>query len=317
MGGMQPTKNSSNMMQDATTSTWPSMPATKRSESYISSQNMEPLQPVARPIFTVDPLSFERDQKSNAISFVIHAVVITLILTLALKARTIVEPDQIIVSTPVDFKLTVPPPMVTPPIAKVEGGGGAKAIVQPKPDPIPTIAKAPQISTHSIIRLDQPKLALAPTEQVKMPDEVNPMPAFAAANTPQIEMAKAPKGTGTGFGSIGGGGLGGGHGVGSGGGYGGGLMSVGGGVSAPQPIRTVQPEFTEEARRAGFQGSVSIKLIVDSQGNPQDIRVMSHLGMGLEDKAVEAVRQYKFKPAMFQGHPVAVEILLDVAFRLH
>lgn len=291
--------------------------SSKRSESYISSPNLEPLQPAARPIFTIDPLSFERDQKSRAISFVIHAIAITLVLTLALRAHNIVEPEQITEVTPVDFKLTAPPVITPPPIAKVEGGGGAKTFVQPKADPVPTLAKAPQIMTHSIIRLDQPKLALAPTEQVKMPDETTPMPAFAANNAPQIELAKAPKGTGNGFGSIGGGGLGGGHGVGSGGGYGGGLMSVGGGVSAPQPIRTVEPDFTEEARRSGLQGNVSIKLIVDAQGNPQDIRVMSHLGMGLEEKAMAAVRQYKFKPAMFQGHPVAVEILLDVSFHLH
>ena len=64
-------------------------------------------------------------------------------------------------------------------------------------------------------------------------------------------------------------------------------------------------------------GNVQIKLIVDSQGNPQDVRVVSHLGMGLEEKAVEAVRQYKFRPAMFQGHPVSVQIVLDVAFHLH
>jgi TonB family protein len=106
-------------------------------------------------------------------------------------------------------------------------------------------------------------------------------------------------------------------GPGIGGGYGGGLMSVGGGVSAPQLIHSVEPEFTDDARLANYQGSVSIKLIVDSQGNPQDVRLASHLGMGLEEKALEAVRQYKFKAAMYQGHPVSVQILVDVAFHLH
>ena len=94
-------------------------------------------------------------------------------------------------------------------------------------------------------------------------------------------------------------------------------MSVGGGVSAPQVVHSVEPDFTEDARQANFQGNVAIQLIVDAQGNPQDIRVARHLGMGLEQKAIEAVRQYKFRPAMYQGHPVAVQIVIDVDFHLH
>jgi len=92
---------------------------------------------------------------------------------------------------------------------------------------------------------------------------------------------------------------------------------VGGGVSAPQVIHSVEPEFTEEARRANHQGNVTIKLIVDSQGNPQDVRLASHLGMGLDEKALEAVRQYRFKPATYEGHAVSVQIVIDVAFHLH
>ena len=94
-------------------------------------------------------------------------------------------------------------------------------------------------------------------------------------------------------------------------------MSVGGGVSAPQLVHSVEPEFSEDARRQNFQGSVSIKLIVDSQGNPQDVRLLSHLGMGLDEKAIEAVRQYRFRPAMYQGHAVSVQIVIDVDFHLH
>jgi TonB family protein len=118
-----------------------------------------------------------------------------------------------------------------------------------------------------------------------------------------------------------GGGIGMGHGIGagpgSGGGYGGGLMSVGGGVSAPQVIHSVEPEFTESARSANYQGTVSIQLIVDSQGNPQNVQVMRHLGMGLDEKAIQAVKEYRFRPAMYQGHPVAVQMVIDVDFHLH
>jgi TonB family protein len=76
-------------------------------------------------------------------------------------------------------------------------------------------------------------------------------------------------------------------------------------------------EQTPEARGANFQGSVSIQLIVDSQGNPQNVRVVRHLGMGLDEKAIEAVRQYRFKPALYEGQPVAVQLVIDVDFHLH
>jgi protein TonB len=274
-----------------------------------------------RPIFTVDPLAFKGDQKSRAISFVVHGVVITLLLTLALKARTIVEPA--LVSTPVEFHLTLPPP-ITMPIAKVQGGGGgggARQIVEAvKANPPVVVARTTPVLAPQIIRLNSPKLAVEPTEMVKMPEN-NALPAIGVSDSPQIALASQGRGSGSGFGSGLGGGLGAGKGLGagpgSGGGYGGGLMSVGGGVSAPQVIHAAEPDFTEEARRSNFQGDVQIKLIVDSQGNPQDIRLASHLGMGLEEKAIEAVRQYKFKPAMYQGHPVSVQIVLDVAFHLH
>jgi TonB family protein len=59
-----------------------------------------------------------------------------------------------------------------------------------------------------------------------------------------------------------------------------------------------------------------ISLIVDAQGNPQHVRVVRQLGMGLDEKAVEAVKQYKFKPALMQGKPVPVEINIEVNFQL-
>jgi TonB family protein len=155
---------------------------------------------------------------------------------------------------------------------------------------------------------------------VKMPDN-NALPNLGMAQSPQIAMASQGSGSGSGFGHGLGGGIGAGRGTGagpgSGGGYGGGLMSVGGGVSAPQVIHSVEPAFTDDARRANYQGNVSVQLIVDPEGNPQNVRLVSHLGMGLDEMAIEAVKQYKFRPAMYQGHAVAVQILIDVDFHLH
>ena len=69
------------------------------------------------------------------------------------------------------------------------------------------------------------------------------------------------------------------------------LYHVGGGVAAPQLIFTPDPEFSDEARRAKFQGICVVSLIVDAPGNPQRVQVVRHLGMGLDQKAVDAVEQ--------------------------
>jgi TonB family protein len=83
-------------------------------------------------------------------------------------------------------------------------------------------------------------------------------------------------------------------------------------------LNNVEAEFSDEARRAKYQGIVLVALIVDTQGNPQNPRVIRSLGMGLDEKALEAVRQYKFRPAMKDGKtPVAVMINVEVNFRLY
>lgn len=273
----------------------------------------------------LDRLQFKRDRTSSVISFLLHVLAATGVLWWGLTAHIHVVQTQTATVVPVEFKVYDPPPPPPPvmPIAKVMGGGGgggAHQVVEPIKGHPPTKVATIQTLPPQIARINSPKLEVEPTVQVKMPSN-DKMPNLGMSQSPQIALASQGSGAGSGFGhGIGGGigmGKGSGAGPGSGGGYGGGIMSVGGGVGAPVVIHSVEPEFTEEARRANFQGTVSIQLIVDSQGNPQNVRVMRHLGMGLDDKAIEAVRQYKFNPAMYQGHPVAVQMVVEVDFHLH
>jgi periplasmic protein TonB len=93
------------------------------------------------------------------------------------------------------------------------------------------------------------------------------------------------------------------------------VMHIGGSVSPPVIISTVQPQFTEEARRRGkMSGNVQIYCWVDENGNPSHVRAIRGLGMGLDEKAVEAVQKYKFKPAMLNGKPVTVDLYIAVNF---
>jgi len=281
-----------------------------------------PLRVTAPTFGTLDSALAERNPRSRIVSAIFHAGVIGLLLWLGMRIHPVIVAET--TTTHVDFKLFAPPPpppKILPVAAKAGGGGGGGAHepIPPTKGKAPEVAKV-QLNAPQLVRLDRPKLAVEPTEQVKIPD--NPkMVNFGISNSPQIALASQGNGSGSGFGSGLGGGLGSGHGIGagpgSGGGYGGGVMNVGGGVSAPAVIHSVQPEFSEQARSASLQGTVSLQLIVDAEGNPQNVRITRQLGMGLDEKAVEAVRQYKFKPAMYQGHPVAVQIVVNIDFHLH
>ena len=86
------------------------------------------------------------------------------------------------------------------------------------------------------------------------------------------------------------------------------------GVSAPVPLNTVESEFSDEAKRAHASGVCLVQMIVDTQGKPQNPRVVRAIGFGLDEKALEAARKYRFKPAMKAGVPVPVMIKVEVHF---
>ena len=96
------------------------------------------------------------------------------------------------------------------------------------------------------------------------------------------------------------------------------IYRVGGGVSAPVLIHWADPQFTPEARNAKYQGFCIVSIIVDVNGNPQSPRVVRPLGMGLDEEALKAVKQFRFKPALKDGKtPVPVMITTEVNFRLY
>ena len=95
------------------------------------------------------------------------------------------------------------------------------------------------------------------------------------------------------------------------------VFRVGGGVSPPRLIYSPDPEYSDQARKERFQGTCRLWLVVSADGIPRDIRVTRTLGFGLDEKAIEAVRQWTFEPALKDGRPVAVRINVEVNFRLH
>ena len=94
------------------------------------------------------------------------------------------------------------------------------------------------------------------------------------------------------------------------------IYRVGNGVTPPVPVYSPEPQYTEEARRARVQGEVTLSLIIDRGGHSQDIVVAKPLGLGLDQEAVENVKQWRFTPGMKDGRPVAVQAAISVNFRL-
>lgn len=94
------------------------------------------------------------------------------------------------------------------------------------------------------------------------------------------------------------------------------VYEVGHGITAPHPIHTPNPEYTDRARKKKLQGTVLVALVVTSEGEPRDVAVIKKLDPGLDGKAMEAVRSWKFEPATKDGKPVAVHLQVEVQFRL-
>jgi protein TonB len=261
-----------------------------------------------------------RGRAASIISVATHVVIIALILWAFMVVKTAVTKKKEQVTN-----IDVPPFMPIAPNGPQMGGGGGGGshdIIQSPKGRLPEFKEQP-IVPPMVIKNDHPKLAEEPA--IMMPKDIqlpnNNLPNLGDPRTSVVGPASNGSGSGAGMGTGSGGGIGSGkgngYGPGEGGGYGGGLYHVGGGVSAPQLIFSPDPEFSDEARRAKYQGVCVVSLIVDAQGNPQRVAVVRHLGMGLDEKAVEAVKQYKFKPATLQGKPVPVEVNIEVNFRIY
>ena len=88
-------------------------------------------------------------------------------------------------------------------------------------------------------------------------------------------------------------------------------------ASAPQVIAVRDPEYSKQAREAKYQGTCTLMIVVATNGRPINIRVVNSLGMGLDEKAIETVKTWRFEPGQKDGHPVNVEMAVEVDFHLY
>jgi len=195
-------------------------------------------------------------------------------------------------------------------------GGGTDDPVAPIEGRNPQFANTP-IAPPMVPLIVQPKLPAESAIDIRLPDDSS-MPNIGVHNSPNVTLNSDGPGsrTGIGWGANGGDGPGSGNrGWGPGGGDGVYYPNQRG-VVVPTLISAPEAEFSDEARRQRYQGVCMVALIVDTHSNPQNLRVIRTLGMGLDEKALEAIRRYRFKPGTKDGKPVPVLITVRVDFNL-
>ena len=198
------------------------------------------------------------------------------------------------------------------------GGGGDASKLAASHGSLPQTSHQ-QITPPAVVITNlQPKLSVTPTivADLKVPQTTQVGDPLSRLTTP----SNGP-GVRSGVGTGSGGGIGSGDGVGigsgSGAGFGGGVYRVGNGVTAPRVIYSPDPDYSDEARKAKYQGVVTLWAIITPDGRPTNIRVARSLGMGLDEKAVETVRHWRFEPGKKDGVPVPVVINVEVDFHLY
>jgi len=291
-----------------------------RIRDFFSPPRQAPLPPGIKPIKVKDIWSKDENfGTSQMLAVGLHIVVIGLlvipIFTNVLPASTEAKNKQVNV-TPLDIS----PYMAKLPAGndKAGGGGGANnhTLTPTSKGKLPKFTMTQFAAPQAKILNLNPKLAMDPT-LLGPPDLKIPSPNMANFGDPLGKSVtdSLGNGNGTGIGSGSGGGLG----PGEGGGTGGGVFRAGlNGVGSPMCIYCPQPEYSDEARKAKYQGTVLLDVTVTADGRVISPIVIKGPGLGLEEKALSQVRNWKMRPAVGpSGKPVNCRVQIEVTFHLY
>jgi len=296
-------------------------------DEFFFPKKLPPLKLESKPEPVKDIWGFYNYKKNGALgSTAAHVVVIALIIGGTILGKRMVT--KVEAKPQSTTQLIDPGDFVALKPAKTQagggGGGGDRDVLKASQGRLPKFSMQAQITPPAaVIRNLNPKLAVEPTleipPEIKIAQNTN-MPNFGDPKSTAVIPSNGT-GYGSGIGSGSGGGVGSGNGrglgPGEGMGTGGGVFRPGRGVTPPRPIYSPDPEFSEEARKAKYQGTCTLMIVVAADGRPTNIRVVNSLGMGLDEKAIETVRTWRFEPGQKDGHPVNVEMAVEVDFHLY
>jgi TonB family protein len=289
----------------------------------INPPKLPPLEVTSKPVAVKDIWGlYGRQKKSFMMSTGFQIGVVALIV---IASTTKVVQDKAKEAVQLVMPLDIAPyqPKMAPKKQAMGGGGGGgdRSPLPASKGRLPKPSLRQFTPPMAVVNNPNPRLTMEPT--IIAPPDVNlPQVNMAQYGDPLGKLGPPSNGPGSGggIGSGSGGGVGsgkgGGFGPGEGGGVGGGVYRVGGGVTAPALLFKVEPEYSEEARKAKYQGTVLLYIEVDPSGKATNIKVARSLGLGLDEKAIEAVKKWKFKPGYKDGKPVTVAATIEVNFRL-
>lgn len=290
-----------------------------RLRDFFSPPRQAPLPPGIRPVKVKDIWSKDENfGTSQILAVILHIAAIGL---LVIPLFTNVLPA----STEAKNKVTVTPLDISPYIAKLPagndkagGGGGANnhTLTPTSKGKLPKFQYTQFTPPQAKIQNPNPKLAMDPS-LLGPPDLKIASPNMANFGDPLAKSVtdSLGNGNGTGIGSGSGGGLG----PGEGGGTGGGVFRAGlNGVGSPMCIYCPQPEYSDEARKAKYQGTVLLDVTVTADGRVLNPQVLKGPGLGLEEKAIAQVKNWKMRPAVGpSGKPVNCRVQIEVTFHLY
>ena len=256
------------------------------------------------------------DPRSLLFSFVSHAALVALIVSgIWVGHRTILKPNPL----PSELTYVALPPGAAAP--QGGGSGGDRDTIRASRGTPPKFSDQQLAPPVIVVRNPRSRLQADPSvlgpPDLKLPQS-NQLGELLSPNlTVPSNGIGSEGGIGSNLGTGVGTGTGAGVGTGSGGGCCTGVYTPGNGVRPPRALYDPEPDYSEEARKVKLQGSVVLSLVVDATGHPRNVNVTRSLGMGLDEKAREAVEKWRFAPGMKGGYPVATRVEVEVNFHLY
>jgi len=295
----------------------------RNAKEYINPPKLPPLELTSKPVAVKDIWGlYGRQKKSWMMSTGFQFCLVGLMVALSFS-KPVQNAAKQAVSLVMPLDIAPYEPKMAPKKQAMGGGGGGgdRSPLPASKGRLPKQSLRQFTPPMAVVNNPNPRLVMEPSiivpPDVQLPN--NNLPNYGDPLGKLGPLSNGP-GSGGGIGSGSGGGVGsgkgGGFGPGEGGGVGGGVYKVGGGVTSPVLLHKIEPEYSEEARKAKYQGTVLLYIEVSPDGRATNIRVARSLGLGLDEKAIEAVKQWKFKPGYKNGQPVTVAATIEVNFRL-
>jgi TonB family protein len=294
-------------------------------KDFFHPPKLPPLELTSKPI-AVDEIwgLYGRQKKSFLMSTGVQMGAVAIVLLLGTNKTVQQAVKHNILFMPIDV---APPELKMKPVPQISqaggGGGGDRSPLPASYGKLPKFALRQFTPPVAVYNNPNPKLAMEPTLIGDPNTEVANID-YPLYGNPLSHYTTPSNGTGSGggIGNTKGGGAGSGNGAGfgpgdgSGGGVSGTVFHMGDGVTAPVLVSKVDPEYSEDGREKHRQGTVLVAAEINTSGQPVGMHVIRSLGLGLDEEALQALKQWKFLPAKKNGKPVAVEIQVGVTFRL-